>query len=80
MTLTSLGAKVVALKGVIGAAIVAAGLVVTLVAYAKVPGKIDTMVAQHDSLVVELTETNHLLRQSLCIQARVDTPAGCLLK
>jgi len=80
MDASALGAKLLAAKGYIGVIIIAGGVYVALSAFAKMPAQLTAHQVQADTMIAELRETNGLLRKSLCIQAKIDTPAGCLLK
>lgn len=80
MDVSALGLKLAAAKGYIGAVVLVGGLYIALTSFTKVPGQLAAHQVQADSMIAEQRETNSLLRKSLCIQAKIDTPLGCVLK
>lgn len=69
--------KVLELKGLIGIGAVVLAVAGAGVKLAKVPARFDTHIAQMDTLLAEQHETNRILGQLLCIEAKLDTPARC---
>ena len=78
MSLSPILDKLAAGKTIIGAVIIAGAIYAALAKVAALPTKFDAHMAQTDTVIRLLTENNHLQRQSICIQAHVQTPLQCL--
>lgn len=63
--------KVLTLKNILGAAIFGGALLVSALAAAKIPAKLDSHMAQ-------TVETNKKLDVLICLQAKLDTPIRCV--
>ena len=72
--------KLGALKTVWGAGLFAAALISALASIARVPAKLSAHVAQSDTLIHEQARTNDRLDVLICLQAKLDTPVGCVAK
>jgi hypothetical protein len=65
--------KVLTLKNVIGAALFTGAMLLSLLAAAKVPAKLDSHMQQ-------TVETNKKLDVLICLQAKLDVPIRCVAK
>lgn len=80
MDVSTLGLKLATAKGYLGAIIIIGGIYIAFASFTKMPAQLTAHQVQADTMIAELRETNGLLRKSLCIQAKIDTPLGCILK
>lgn len=84
MTWSAVSKSLASLKSYVAAVAFISSAVLIVSAVSKVPTKLEAHAVethtQNDSILVQLRITNQLLRASLCIQIKSDTPAGCMLR
>jgi hypothetical protein len=84
MTLAQLAAKVLDMKNIVAAALIAGGVLVTAWGMLKVPAQqaaIASTLQEHNKTSAEQTNaTNRKLDVLICLQAKLDTPIRCVAK
>lgn len=91
MTWSAVSKSLASLKSYVAAVAFISSAVLIVSAVSKVPTKLEAHAVatdiQNDSIIAQLRitndlqrTTNQLLRASLCIQIKSDTPAGCMLR